>query len=217
VLTAQASLEERLKEGLQPLGVTPTGREIAGFVHLLRLLDQWNQAFNLTAVRDLDEMVSLHILDSISARPFLHGRTVLDVGTGAGFPGLPLAMLEPERQFALLDSGGKKVRFVRHAIGELDIGNVTVVQTRIEDYEPTAVFDTVMCRAFSTLGKFIGTCGRLAGADGRLLAMKGRYPDDELGSVPAGWEPVEIANVRIPGAAIQRHIAVFQRTQETNG
>jgi 16S rRNA (guanine527-N7)-methyltransferase len=204
-------LEKRLQDGLLPLGVSPSGHEIAALAQLLRLLDRWNQAFNLTAVRDVGEMVALHVLDSLSARPFLRGRSVLDVGTGAGFPGLPLAMLDPERQFSLLDSGGKKVRFVRHAVGELGIENVTVVQTRVEEYDADAPFDTIICRAFSTVGLFVERCERLVGEGGRMVAMKGRSPETELCGLPAPWEATEVTAVKIPGLAVQRHVVVLER------
>jgi diguanylate cyclase (GGDEF)-like protein len=184
VFTAQASLQERLRDGLLSMGVTPVGDQVSDLTHFLRMLEKWNHAFNLTAIRDPDEMVALHVLDSVTARPFLEGVSVLDAGTGAGLPGIPLAVLEPERHFLLLDSGGKKVRFVRHAVGELAVENVTVVQARIEDYEPTVLFDTVICRALSSLGKFVRGCGRFAGPGGRLVAMKGRSPDDELTGLP---------------------------------
>jgi 16S rRNA (guanine527-N7)-methyltransferase len=194
------------------MGVVPSGSETASLARLLRLLEKWNQAFNLTAVREVDEMVTRHVLDSLSARPFLYGNTVLDVGTGAGFPGLPLAMLEPARQFSLLDSGGKKVRFVRHAIGELGIENVSVEQIRVENFEPETPFDTVVCRAFSTVGHFVGQCARLVSDGGRMIAMKGRSPEAELSGLPDPWEATEVAAVNIPGLAGQRHIVVIERT-----
>lgn len=223
MLIADAGFEARLKEGLQALASPDAEAYSDVFARFLGLLEKWNRAFNLTAVRDLEEMVARHILDSLSVRPFLYGSSVLDVGTGAGFPGLPLAILEPERRFCLLDSGGKKVRFVRHAVAELQIDNVAVIQARVEKYAPEELFDTVMCRAFASIGKFVGLCGGLAGAGGRLLAMKGRFPDDELGSLLSvrrsflrgqpPWEATQIASVRIPGLAVQRHIVVIERRE----
>jgi 16S rRNA (guanine527-N7)-methyltransferase len=205
-------LEKSLRDGLISLGVAPSSQETAALAQLLRLLERWNHAFNLTAVRSLDEMVALHVLDSISARPFLRGSSVLDVGTGAGFPGLPLAILEPDRQFSLLDSGGKKARFVRHAVGELGIANVVVVHARAEEYEPDMTFDTIICRAFSSVERFVARCGHLAAEDGRMLAMKGRSPDDELHGLRSPWETTEVAAVKIPGLAVQRHIVILERT-----
>jgi len=213
VATAQADLEERLAEGLPLVGVTPTSGQIAALARFLRLLDKWNKAFNLTAVRDPLEMVTRHVLDSISALPYLHGISILDVGTGAGLPGLPLALIDSRRQFSLLDSGGKKVRFVRHAVGELAIENVSVIHERVEDYQPADSFDTVVCRAFTSTGDFVRRCGHLAGKGGRLVAMKGRSPEQELAGLPSGWEVVDIAAITIPGLAGERHIVVLQRRE----
>jgi 16S rRNA (guanine527-N7)-methyltransferase len=191
--------------------MTPTRDQVSALTQFLRLLEKWNHAFNLTAIRDPDEMVALHVLDSLSARPLLDGVSILDAGTGAGLPGIPLAILEPERHFLLLDSGGKKTRFVRHVVGELAIENVTVVQARVEDYEPTVLFDTVICRAFSSVGQFVRGCGRFIAPGGRLIAMKGRVPDDEFSGLPGGWEVTEVSGAGIPGLAVERHIVVIQR------
>ena len=209
--TAQASVKERLRDGLLSMGVTPVDNQVVVLAQFLQLLEKWSHAFNLTAIRDMDEMVALHILDSVSARPFLDGVSVLDVGTGAGLPGIPLAIFEPDRHFLLLDSGGKKVRFVRHAVAELAIENVTVAQARIENYAPTVLFDTVICRAFASLEKFVRSCGKFVGPGGRLVAMKGRASDDELVRLPAGWGIAEVARAAIPGLAAERHMVVVQR------
>jgi 16S rRNA (guanine527-N7)-methyltransferase len=200
-----------MRDGLLSMGVDADADQIEALLRFLILLEKWSHAFNLTAIRDLEEMVPLHVLDSVSARPYLDGVSVLDAGTGAGLPGIPLAILEPDRHFLLLDSGGKKVRFVRHAVGELAIPNVTVVQARIEDYEPTVLFDTVICRAFSSLGKFVRGCGHFLESGGRLIAMKGRAPNDELAGLPAGWEVAEVASTAIPGLAVERHVVVVRR------
>jgi 16S rRNA (guanine527-N7)-methyltransferase len=213
VATAQADLEERLMEGLPLVGVAPTDAQIAALARFLRLLDKWNKAFNLTAVRDPLEMVTRHVLDSVSAHSYLYGISILDVGTGAGLPGLPLALMDPQRQFSLLDSGRKKVRFVRHAVGEMAIENVSVVHERVEDYAPADPFDTVLCRAFASIGDFTRRCGHLASKGGRLLAMKGRFPDQELASLPSSWEVTTVAPINIPGLAGDRHIVVLQRRE----
>lgn len=213
VATTQADLEKRLAEGLPLVGAAPTDQQVAALARFLRLLDKWNKAFNLTGVRDLSEMVTRHVLDSVSVRPYLHGLSILDVGTGAGFPGIPLAVMEPQRQFSLLDSGGKKIRFVRHSTGELAIGNVSVVHERVEDYDPADPFDMVLCRAFTSIGDFTRRCGHLAVKGGRLLAMKGRFPEAELSSIPNNWETVEVTPVNIPGLAGERHIVVLQRRE----
>jgi 16S rRNA (guanine527-N7)-methyltransferase len=210
VATAQAELEERLAKGLPLVGLEPVPAQVAALAHFLRLLDKWNKAFNLTAVRDPLEMVSRHILDSISVLPYLHGISILDVGTGAGLPGIPLALIDPQRQFTLLDSGGKKVRFVRHAAGELAIANVSVVNERVEEYEPADAFDTVLCRAFTSVGEFVRRCGHLAGSGGRLVAMKGHFPEQELAAMPSAWA-ADVAAIKVPGQAGERHVVILQR------
>lgn len=177
----------------------------------LRLLDKWNQAFNLTSIRDPGEMVVRHVLDSLSARPFLNGERVLDVGSGAGLPGIPLALADPGRNYTLLDSALKKVRFVRQAIGELGISNACAVQTRIEDYAPMQLFDTVTSRAFASLPDFIAGAGRLVAPGGRLLAMKGRLPTDELEALPDGWVIEAATAVQVPGLDAERHMIVISR------
>jgi len=211
VLTIQAELEERLRDDLPALGIRPDNEQTAALVRFLHLLDKWNRVFNLTAIGDVEDMVALHVLDSLSALPFLQGISILDVGTGAGLPGIPLALVQERRQFALLDSGGKKTRFVKHALGELGIENVTVVQSRVEDYEPADAFDTVICRAFTSLGDFARRCGALVASTGRLVAMKGRFPERELKEVPVEWQVLETTAVEIPGLSAKRHIVVLQR------
>lgn len=209
---AQAQTEDHLRAGLAELAVATTAAQITSLVQFLALLEKWNRAFNLSGVRDPDDMVARHLIDSVSVLPWLHGLSVLDVGTGAGLPGLPLAILDPQRQFTLLDSGGKKIRFVRHVIGELALNNVSVVQQRVEDFSPADPFDTVLCRAFASLGSFVRSSGRLAANGGRLVAMKGRFPGDELAELPADWQATEVAEVSVPGLAGQRHIIVVERT-----
>jgi len=204
-------LEDRLQAGLTAMQITPELQLLRQLACLLRLLDKWNRAFNLTAVRDPGEMVARHILDSLSARPFLTGLSILDVGTGAGFPGLPLALVEPRRHFTLLDSGGKKIRFVRHVLGELALDHVIVEQQRVEAFEPADLYDAVISRAFAPLGEFVRRCGRLVATGGRLLAMKGRYPDAELAGLPGGWETTDVARLEVPGLSGDRHMVVVQR------
>jgi len=204
-------LDDRLRAGLAEMHIEAKPELVQNFEQLLLLLDKWNRAFNLTAVRDPIEMVSRHILDSLSARPFLTGVSILDVGTGAGFPGLPLALVEPQRHFTLLDSGGKKIRFVRHVLGELALDNVVVEQLRVEAFEPADLYDAVISRAFSSLGEFVRRCGRLVATGGCLLAMKGRYPNAELTGVPGSWEVTEGVRLEVPGQMGERHMIVMRR------
>lgn len=168
------------------------------FALLLTELERWNKKINLTAIRDIDEMITGHLLDSLVARPYLQGTRILDVGTGAGFPGLPLAICEPQRQFVLLDSNNKKIMFVQHAATMLQLGNVTASKARTQDYAPAERFDTVIARAVGPLDRLLDMAGHLVGEDGVFVALKGRYPTEELEQLPAGWE-YEVAELDVPG------------------
>lgn len=198
-------------EGLAGLGILATPGTAERLCAYLALLEKWNRAYNLTSVTEPDDMVVRHVLDSASALPFLRGEAILDVGTGAGLPGIPLALIDPARRFTLLDSVGKKVRFLRQAVLELGLGNVTPLQARAEDWHPPAPFDTVTSRALGTLAEFAGWCGHLVAPGGRLLAMKGRHPAAELERLPPGWRVAELAPVTVPGLAAERHIVVLER------
>lgn len=218
ILTPSAgSPEERLRRYLPELGLGADPRLVDALAAYLRLLDKWNQAFNLTSIRDPGEMVVRHVLDSLSALPFLQGGRVLDVGCGAGLPGIPLALADPGRSYTLLDSGLKKVRFVRQVIAELKIGNASAVQMRVEDYAPMQLFDTVTSRAFAALPDFIRGAGRLVAPGGRLLAMKGRLPADELAALPAGWVAAAVTPVQVPALDAERHMIVVRRSAEAAG
>ena len=218
ILTPSAgSPEELLRRYLPELGLDADARLVSALAGFLGLLDKWNQAFNLTSIRDPREMVVRHVLDSLSARPFLKGERVLDVGCGAGLPGIPLALVDAGRSFTLLDSALKKVRFVRQAIGELKLSNACAVQTRIEDYAPMQLFDTVTSRAFAALPDFIHGAGRLVAPGGRLLAMKGRLPSDEIEALPEGWALESVTAVQVPGLAAERHMIVVSRCADGTG
>ena len=218
MLIADIEVEERLRDGLRALELPHGGTEAESLARFLALLEKWNRAFNLTAVREQSEMVARHVLDSLTALPFMYGLSVLDVGTGAGLPGLPLAVMQPQRQFVLLDSGGKKIRFVRHAIGELNLANIEVVQSRVENYVPSDPFDTVICRAFSSLREFVERCGTLTARGGRLVAMKGRLENSDADRLPSPWHVTSTTQVTVPGLIGERHIIVIERkSAETGG
>jgi 16S rRNA (guanine527-N7)-methyltransferase len=194
-------------EGLEQFDEQTAGR----FLALLDLLERWNRKVNLTAVRDRDAMVILHLHDSLAARPLLGGRTVLDIGTGAGFPGLPLAIVAPARRFVLLDSNNKKIQFVRHAAVTLGLDNVEAVKARAEDYAPGYRFDTVIARAVASLPRLLELAGHHVGEGGVFIALKGRYPAEELQQIPAGWD-YTVEELSVPGLeAGSRHAVLLRR------
>ncbi|MDH3265617.1 MAG: 16S rRNA (guanine(527)-N(7))-methyltransferase RsmG [Gammaproteobacteria bacterium] len=181
------------------------------FDTLLDELERWNKKVNLTAVRDRDEMVTTHLLDSLSARPFLRGETILDVGTGAGFPGLPLAIVEPKRSFTLVDSNNKKIMFVQHIAGLLGLANVTAVKARTESFAPGKRFDTVIARAVAALPRLVEIAGHHVGEDGVFVALKGRYPVEELEQLPDTWHS-DVRQITVPGLeAGSRHAVLMTR------
>ena len=180
---------------------------------LLTELERWNRRVNLTAIRDPEAMVAGHILDSLAVRPLLEGRRVLDVGTGAGFPGLPLAIVEPDIGFELLDSNGKKIGFVRHVIGAIGLANAAAIKARGEDYAPAECFDTVIARALASIPKLLMLAGHLVKEEGVLLALKGKHPAAELEPIKrlSGWNCV-VTNVTVPGLESHaRHIVCLRK------
>ena len=183
------------------------------FVWLLDELERWNRRVNLTAVRDRREMDTLHLADSLAARPLLEGTQVLDIGTGPGFPGLPLAIVEPGREFTLVDSNNKKIQFVQHAAGSLGLGNVKAVKARGEDFAPGQRFDTVIARALASLPKLIEIAGHHVGEDGVFVALKGRYPAEELEQIDAPWS-YDVTELDVPGLEKgSRHAVLLRRNQ----
>ena len=206
---------QALQHGLKELGQTlPEGAE-AKLLQFLELLQHWNSTINLTAVRDIDDMVVAHLLDSLAIRPWLDGERILDVGSGAGLPGIPLAIAEPERFFVLLDSAAKRCRFLTQAVLELGLANVQVENLRVEDYlvaaEQESPFTIITARAFSSLDKFVAAAGRLLSDQGSLLAMKGKIPADELRMLPAGWRLRSAEKLAIPGLEGERHLLILGR------
>ncbi len=200
-----------LGPGLKTLGIgLPEGSE-ARLLAFVELLLQWNKAYNLTAVRDPDEVLTKHLLDSLAVLPFVAGSPVLDVGTGAGLPGIPLALALPDTRFVLLDSNGKKTRFITHAAAVLPLPNVTAVQARIEDYRPEAPFATVLSRAFASLGDFVGLAGHACMPGGRLLAMKGAPEPAELRELPAGYRLEGVHPLKVPGLEAEHCVVEIRR------
>ena len=205
---------EELLQGAAQLGVTLDQRQQQQLLAYLALLVKWNQAYNLTAVRDPDQMVSRHLLDSLSVVPFVAsaGDTWLDVGSGGGMPGVPLAILFPERHFTLLDSNGKKTRFLTQVKIELQLANLDVVHSRVEAFRPAQPFSGICSRAFSALADFANWTRHLGDGHTRWLAMKGVQPDDELQALPVDFRLESCQLLKVPGCQGQRHLLILRRT-----
>ena len=210
----ESSIQLDIERGLVALHVDGPPGLGAALVAYLGLLARWNETYNLTAVRNPQEMVTRHLMDSLAVLPFIGDGRVLDVGTGAGLPGLVLAMARPAQAFVLLDSSGKKSRFVEHAAARLGLDNVAVVRARAEDHDDAEGFATVLSRAFSSVADFIRLSGHLARSDGVLLAMKGAFPEAELAALPAGWRLRAAHKLNIPGLVGRRHLLEFSRKEQ---
>ena len=204
-------MKARIQTALDQLGQTFPSATAAKLDTLIDELGRWNRKVNLTAIRDKDEMISAHLLDSLVAAPLLEGDSVLDVGTGPGFPGLPLAIVQPDRQFTLLDSNNKKIMFVQHAAGLLGLHNVAVVKARSEDYAPGHGFDTVIARALAALPRLVEIAGHHVGEGGVFVALKGRYPAEELEQIELPWRHV-VTELTVPGLEKgSRHAVLLRR------
>jgi len=177
----------------------------------LMLMEKWNQVYNLTAIRELPKMVSAHLLDSLCVIPFLSGEGMLDVGSGAGLPGIPIALAKPTWNVTLLDSNHKKAAFLRQAVTELSLNNASVVCERVDSWRAPREFDVIISRAFSDLGEFVSLTGRLLAPGGVLAAMKGLYPFEELERVPAGYRVKEVKALKVPGLDAERHLVLIER------
>jgi 16S rRNA (guanine527-N7)-methyltransferase len=195
-----------LIEGARELELKLDGARCERLLRLVDELEIANAQFNLTAIRDRPGMLRKHVLDSLSVQPFLRGMRAADVGTGAGFPGLPLAIVNPERRFVLIEATGKKARFVERTTERLALDNVEVVAARAERYRPFELFDTVVARALASLADLVAYAGHLCAPDGRLLAMKGKRPDEEISALPKSFKLLAVHRVKLPGLDDERHI-----------
>ena len=207
---AGETLTRRLHLGLQEfeaLNLDESQEE--ALLSYLDLLQRWNKTYNLTAVRDPRRMITRHILDSLAIFEWVGKGRLLDAGTGAGLPGVPLAIAAPELEVTLLDSAGKKVRFLNHVKRELALQNITPVQDRLESYEPDITFDSLVSRAFSDLAAFADAARHLVRPATRLLAMKGRYPDTELRGLPDDVRVDSVEKLRVPGLQEDRHLVIM--------
>lgn len=185
-------VEVTLRRGLRALDLDPAGEPLQAYLDYVALLHKWNRVYNLTAVRDPLDMVERHLIDSLTVAPYLQGARVLDVGTGAGLPGIPLALHRPDLQFTLLDSNGKKTRFLQQVIAELRLPNVVAVHQRIEAYRPDPLPDTVVSRAFASVANYLTTSSACIGPNTTVLAMKARTINEELERLPPGYRVVDV-------------------------
>ena len=208
------SLEEQLSAGLTQQSVKISQEQQQKLIQFVDLLSKWNKVVNLTSIRDKKEMITLHILDSLVVLPFLSEadtkeeaasiKTILDVGTGGGIPGIPLAICLPDIDFVLLDARGKKIRFIQTVIAQLGLKNVTAVHSRVEDY--SGVFDRIISRAFASLEDMLNYCQHLCRRDGRFLAMKGQILEEEFAQLPEGFRIDGINELKVAGLNAQRHL-----------
>ena len=202
----------QLKNGIAELGLEVNDSQVEKLLAFLELLKKWNSSFNLSGVTDIESMVSLHLLDSLAVNPHLRGETFVDFGSGGGLPGIPLAILNPNKKFVLIDSNGKKTRFLFQVKTELGLGNVSVEKCRIEHYQSKQQIDMVMCRAFSTLEDAVNKLQPLLSNACSLLAMKGIYPEEEISKLPKGFEVSKTIRLEIPGITSERHLLEITRS-----
>jgi 16S rRNA (guanine527-N7)-methyltransferase len=214
-MTLPPTLRPALESGLRELGLDPAFAE--PLLAYLALLARWNQTYNLTAVRDPHEMVGKHLLDSLAMHPFVdalaaRGGTLADLGTGPGLPGIPLAIVKPGLKVSLVESNGKKARFLRESVRQLGLKDVRVAEARIESVDEAGAYDAITARALATLPLILELGGHLLKPDGVLLAMKGVYPADEIAALPPGWAATASHPLRVPGVTGERHLIEVRRT-----
>ncbi|EAB8329960.1 16S rRNA (guanine(527)-N(7))-methyltransferase RsmG [Salmonella enterica] len=200
----------KLSRLLADAGISLTDHQKMLLVAYVDMLHKWNKAYNLTSVRDPNEMLVRHILDSIVVAPYLQGQRFIDVGTGPGLPGIPLAIVLPDAHFTLLDSLGKRVRFLRQVQHELKLENITPVQSRVEAYPSEPPFDGVISRAFASLNDMVSWCHHLPGEKGRFYALKGQLPGDEIASLPDNFSVESVEKLRVPQLEGERHLVIIK-------
>lgn len=206
-------LGDRLAAGVRALGLSLEDRQHRQLLDYLALLVKWNRAYNLSAIRDPEAMIDLHLLDSLAVAPYLQGQHFADVGTGAGLPGIPLAIVFPERCFTLIDSNGKKVRFLFQVRTELGLGNVRERQARVEEVQLEQRLDGVLSRAFTSLDDMVNKCAHLLAPGGRCYAMKGQWPENELRALPKPFKVLARHSLVVPGVEARRHLLELGRDE----
>ncbi len=201
---------EQLERGVAALGLALDRTILAKLLQYLELLEKWNRVYNLTAIRGQDMMVSNHLLDSLAVAPYIKLNRVLDVGSGAGLPGIPLALAKPELEMTLLDSNHKKAAFLRQAAAELALSNVQVVSERVESWQTRSKFDCIVSRAFAELSEFVALAKHLLAPGGQFAAMKGLHPFEEIDRLPKGWKAKEVLPLKVPGLHAARHLVLIE-------
>lgn len=210
-LEARPTLEERLESGLRELGISVGSQSLARLREYVALLDKWNRVYNLTAIRDAEKAVSVHLLDCLAVVPYLRGARVLDVGSGAGLPGIPIALAKPDIRVTMLDSSHKKAAFLRQAVAELQLKNVAVVCERAESWRPPERFDCIISRAFAELSEFVRLTEHLLAPGGLLAAMKGVHPYEEIEKLPPEFRVTQVRRLFVPGLEAERHLVLIER------
>ena len=204
--------QDQLKLGLERLHLSCNEKQINQLLNYLDLLERWNKAYNLTAIRDPFDMINLHLLDSLAISVELQGDRFIDVGTGPGLPGIPLAIINQNKNFTLLDSNGKKTRFLFQTKLELGLDNISEVNQRVQDFHPKQTYDCVLSRAFSSLGDMVENCHHLLNQNGYFLAMKGKLPQTELRELPKNYKVEKLHSINVPGVEGQRHLIKIVKT-----
>ena len=208
------SCRSDLEDGCRQLGLSLSENQINALLAYVAMLLRWNKAYNLTAIRDPREMLQKHVLDALAVVPHLTGKRFLDVGSGGGIPGIILAIVKPELDFVLLDSNGKKTRFLTQAKMQLGLSNVQVQQIRVENYAPDRLFDRIISRAFTALDNMLNLCGHLICEGGEIWAMKGEYPEPNQQPIPESWSVKQAVPLQVPYVEAQRHLIILGRSEE---
>ena len=205
-------LHKKLSRGIEVLELSISEEKITLLMAYLHLFHKWNLTYNLSSIRNPEEMVHRHLLDSLSVVKYIHGERFIDVGTGGGLPGIPLAILFPEKKFTLLDSNGKKTRFLFHVKTSLNLHNVSIENSRVEAFQPEEKFDGVISRAFASIKDMVDGCHHLLAKDGLFWAMKGQYPEDELSALEKHYKVVDCFPLNVPDSEGERHLLAIKNT-----